>query len=98
MKEATDVNGKKVQKEIVYVMSGWSNHPNYRTKDEFAEALKEYGWVRKYPETVTRGVDYVISADTGTNKVRKARGYGIPVVPYDEVIDGLQMWEKWNLI
>jgi len=61
---------------IVVVVSGKID----MTKQDLTDHLADYGVIVK--DSVTKDIDYLISAGEETSKVEKAKKYGIPIINY----------------
>lgn len=61
--------------------------PGY-TKAKLKEMLLDYGVHTR--DSVTKDLDYLISNETGTTKINKAKDYNIPVVTFSEFMEIIQ--------
>lgn len=74
--QPTSVSSELSDDRIVVAVSGKID----MTKQDLAAHLADYGVIVK--DSVTKDIDYLISAGEETSKVEKAKKYGIPIINY----------------
>jgi hypothetical protein len=82
---------EKQMAPVEFMMTGspkTSGHGQFETKEEFAESLEKHGYKWSKSTTITRRVQLLITdlLESNTNKMRKAREYGIKIMTYDQLI------------
>ena len=75
---------ESVGTEITYCISG--EVPGFKNKQEFINKVSELDSNLLFVSSVTSSLDYLVSVETGTSKVLKAKKYKIPVLSPEEFI------------